>query len=287
MRDDFLPFCRPYISEEEIAAVGEVLRSGWITTGPKTAEFERRFRESVGSPAAVALSRRPPACTWLSKPTASGPGTRFDPVVDLGLHRQPDRARRRDPGLRRRRPGHLMAAPEDFEAKISDRTRAIIPVHFAGAAADMDPIRELAADSGYRGRRGRGPRRRHPVPGRAGRRRRYDRLLVPPDQEHHHRRGRHGLLRRRGADRASAPAEIPRPRRRTPTTAKTQGRAPQAEVLEPGYKYNLTDIAAAHRRSVSSTDCRRASTAASRARRALSRRCSPMSTRSCRSRVPG
>ena len=56
MRTTFLPFSRPSISEDDIAAVDAVLRSGWITTGPKCAEFESRFGEYVGSKGAVALA---------------------------------------------------------------------------------------------------------------------------------------------------------------------------------------------------------------------------------------
>jgi len=56
MRSEFLPFSRPAITEEDIAAVGEVLRSGWITTGQKCAEFEQRFCEYVGCQDAVGLS---------------------------------------------------------------------------------------------------------------------------------------------------------------------------------------------------------------------------------------
>ena len=55
-RADFLPFCRPSITDEEIRGVTEVLRSGWITTGPKAAEFEERFKSVTGSPHAVALA---------------------------------------------------------------------------------------------------------------------------------------------------------------------------------------------------------------------------------------
>ena len=56
MRSDFLPFSRPSITEDDIAAVADVLRSGWITTGLKTKEFEQRFSEYVGCPGAVALA---------------------------------------------------------------------------------------------------------------------------------------------------------------------------------------------------------------------------------------
>src|SRR4030042_6484465 len=55
-RSDFLPFSRPSISEKDIAAVVEVLRSGWLTTGSKTAEFEQAFCDYTGCAGAVALS---------------------------------------------------------------------------------------------------------------------------------------------------------------------------------------------------------------------------------------
>ncbi|MBK6899718.1 MAG: DegT/DnrJ/EryC1/StrS aminotransferase family protein [bacterium] len=56
MRDTFLPFSPPYIGDEEIAEVVDSLRSGWITTGPKTKRFEKEFAAYVGAPAALALS---------------------------------------------------------------------------------------------------------------------------------------------------------------------------------------------------------------------------------------
>src|SRR5438552_1395475 len=55
-RTDFLPFSRPSITEAEIAGVGEVLRSGWITTGKKAAQFEERFKAYTGCSQAVALA---------------------------------------------------------------------------------------------------------------------------------------------------------------------------------------------------------------------------------------
>jgi UDP-4-amino-4-deoxy-L-arabinose-oxoglutarate aminotransferase len=56
MRPEFLPFSRPSISEADIAAVGEVLRSGWITTGPRTEAFEDAFRSYVGCSRAIGLA---------------------------------------------------------------------------------------------------------------------------------------------------------------------------------------------------------------------------------------
>src|SRR5512146_2788556 len=56
MRSEILPFSKPSISEQEIAAVAQVLRSGWITTGPKATEFEKKFCDYVGCKGAVALT---------------------------------------------------------------------------------------------------------------------------------------------------------------------------------------------------------------------------------------
>jgi dTDP-4-amino-4,6-dideoxygalactose transaminase len=56
MRSEFLPFSRPTFTEEEISAVFDVLRAGWITIGPKSAEFEGRFTGYVGCGGAVALT---------------------------------------------------------------------------------------------------------------------------------------------------------------------------------------------------------------------------------------
>ncbi|RPH73310.1 aminotransferase class I/II-fold pyridoxal phosphate-dependent enzyme, partial [bacterium] len=74
MRTDFLPFSRPSITEEDIAAVAEVLRCGWITTGPRTTEFEQRFQEYVGCPGAVALSSATAGMHLALKALGIGPG---------------------------------------------------------------------------------------------------------------------------------------------------------------------------------------------------------------------
>ncbi|MGB2866015.1 MAG: aminotransferase class I/II-fold pyridoxal phosphate-dependent enzyme [Sedimentisphaerales bacterium] len=74
MRNEFLPFSRPSITEANIAAVGDVLRSGWITTGPKVAEFERRFCDYVGCPEAVALSSATAGMHLVLKALGIGPG---------------------------------------------------------------------------------------------------------------------------------------------------------------------------------------------------------------------
>ena len=74
MRNEFLPFSRPSITEAEIAAVDEVLRSGWITTGPKAAEFEQKFCDYVGCPESVALSSATAGMHLVLKALNIGPG---------------------------------------------------------------------------------------------------------------------------------------------------------------------------------------------------------------------
>ena len=149
MRDKFLPFSRPSITEEDIAAVAEVLRSGWITTGPKCAEFERRFWEYIGCTGAVALASATagmhlvlcalgigpgdevvtPSMTWVSTVNLIALAGATPVFADID----------RDT---------LMVSPDSVEECLTAKTRLIIPVHFAGAPVDMDPIRQIAAERG-------------------------------------------------------------------------------------------------------------------------------------------
>lgn len=245
MRSSFLPFSRPSITDGDIAAVGEVLRSGWITTGPRTAEFERRFADYVGCAGTVALASATagmhlalkalavepgdevitPSMTWVSTVNLTVLAGATPVFVDVD----------RDT---------LMVSADSIEPCLTDRTRVIVPVHFAGASVDMEPIRRLAAarriavvedaahalGTEYRkqriGSRGTSIFSFHPIKnmttGEGG-------MLCSDDPELLERIGRlkfHGL----GVDAYDR---------------HQQGRSPQAEVLEPGYKYNMTDITAA------------------------------------------
>jgi UDP-4-amino-4-deoxy-L-arabinose-oxoglutarate aminotransferase len=244
MRKDFLPFSRPSITDGDIAAVGEVLRSGWITTGPKTAQFEQEFCRYVGCPGAVALMSATagmhvtlkalgiglgdevitPSMTWVSTVNLIVLAGATPVFADID----------RDT---------LMITLGSVRSCLTDRTRLVIPVHFAGAPADMEPIRDLAASKGialvedaahaigteYKGerigRQGTSIFSFHPIKnittGEGGMFCSDDPQLV----DHVRRLKFHGL----GVDAYDR---------------QTQGRSPQAEVVEPGYKYNLTDIAA-------------------------------------------
>lgn len=243
MRNKFLPFSVPSIDEGDIAAVAEVLRSGWITTGPKSAEFEQKFAEFVGCPAAVGLTSATAGMHVAMKALNIGPGDEvitpsmtWVSTVNLTV-------------LAGAKPvfadvdrNTLMVSAEHIRPLITDRTKLIIPVHYAGAAVDMDPIRKLAKDKGiaiiedaahaagtyYKGKHvgttGTSIFSFHPIKnmttGEGGMFCSDDTGLV----ERIRRLKFHGL----GVDAFDR---------------QMQGRSPQAEVLEPGYKYNITDIA--------------------------------------------
>jgi len=245
IRAEFLPFCKPAITEAETNAVTEVLRSGWITTGRKAAEFEDRFRAYLGSSQAVAVASATGGMHVTLQALGVGPG---DEVITPSMTWvstvnliQMAGAR---PVFAEIDRDTLMVTPETIRACLTPRTKAIIPVHFAGAPVDLDPIRQLAREQGvaliedaahaagtrYRGQlvgnRGTAIFSFHPIKnmttGEGG-------MVCTDDNalaERVRRLKFHGL----GVDAFDR---------------QMQGRSPQAEVIEPGYKYNLTDIAAA------------------------------------------
>jgi UDP-4-amino-4-deoxy-L-arabinose-oxoglutarate aminotransferase len=241
----FLPFSRPSITAEDIAAVTKVLQSGWITTGSQSAELEKQFAATVGTQHAVALTSATAGMHLLLRALGVGPG---DEVVTPSMtwvstvnlialagatpvFVDVDR-------------DTLMTTADRVAAAITPRTKLIVPVHYAGASLDLQPLRELAAakriplvedaahaaGTEYRGKPtgsgGTAIYSFHPIKnlttGEGG-------LVTTDDAELAARLRRlrfHGL----GADAFQR---------------DTQGRAPQAEVIEPGYKYNLPDMNAA------------------------------------------
>ncbi|WP_312669967.1 UDP-4-amino-4-deoxy-L-arabinose aminotransferase [Pseudescherichia sp.] len=242
---DFLPFSRPAMGDDELAAVKATLDSGWITTGPKNQALEEAFCTLTGNQYAVAVSSATagmhitlmalgigagdeiitPSMTWVSTLNMITLLGATPVMVDID----------RDT---------LMVTPDQIEAALSSRTRAIIPVHYAGAPVDLDAIYALgerygipviedaahAPGSLYKGRhvgaRGTAIFSFHAIKNitcaEGG-------LIVTDDPQLAQRLRSlrfHGL----GVDAYDR---------------QTFGRAPQAEVINPGYKYNLTDINAA------------------------------------------
>jgi UDP-4-amino-4-deoxy-L-arabinose-oxoglutarate aminotransferase len=141
-RSEFLPFGRPDFSAEEIEAVARVMRSGWIGLGPETLAFEADLAAALGAPHVVAVS----SCTaalFLSLVVAGvGPG---DEVVvpSLTWCSTANAALYAGavPVFCDVDPRTFSATPETIAAQVTDRTRAVVPVHFGGLAVDVRDLR--------------------------------------------------------------------------------------------------------------------------------------------------
>ncbi|OLC75006.1 MAG: UDP-4-amino-4,6-dideoxy-N-acetyl-beta-L-altrosamine transaminase [Gemmatimonadetes bacterium 13_1_40CM_4_69_8] len=144
-RSTFLPFSTPTIGEEEIREVVDTLRSRWITTGPKAKRFESEFATYLQAPGALALSSCTAALHTALKTLGIGPGDEvittpmtFTATVNVIEHVG---AR---PVLADVEPDTLNIDAGEVEAAITPRTRAILPVHYAGHPVDLDALRALA-----------------------------------------------------------------------------------------------------------------------------------------------
>lgn len=145
-KQKIIPVFQPNYGRAEIEAITQVLKSGWIGLGPKTEEFEKRFADYVGAPYAIALNSAT-AALHLSL-LAAGIGKGDEVIV---------------PSLTFVSTAHavlyvgatvvfadveedtLCLSPDDVEKKITQRTRAIIPVHYGGHPCDMDQLRQIAS----------------------------------------------------------------------------------------------------------------------------------------------
>ncbi|HFI9138288.1 TPA: UDP-4-amino-4-deoxy-L-arabinose aminotransferase [Escherichia coli] len=242
---DFLPFSRPSMDDAELMALRDVLQSGWISTGPKNQALEEAFCRLTGNRHAIAVSSATGGMHITLVALGIGPGdevitpsqtwvSTLNMICLLGA----------TPVMIDVDNDNLMITPEAVAAAITPRTKAIIPVHYAGAPADIAAIRAVgrrygipviedaahAAGAYYQNHHvgwcGTAIFSFHAIKNIAcaegG-------LIVTDDDE---LAGRirslkfHGL----GAD---------------SWDRQSRGRAPQAEVISPGFKYNLADINAA------------------------------------------
>jgi dTDP-4-amino-4,6-dideoxygalactose transaminase len=148
-RAEFLPFAPPLIGEEEIAEVVDTLRSGWITTGPKTRRFEEDFAAYVGAPSALAVSSCTAALHTALVTLDVGPGDEVitTPLTFAASVNVIEHVRAR-PVLVDVEPDTLNLDPEAVGRAVTPHTRVILPVHYAGHPGELDPLRELAARRG-------------------------------------------------------------------------------------------------------------------------------------------
>jgi len=149
LRKKFLPFHQPFIGEEEIAEVIAALKSGWITTGPRTRAFEKKFGEYIGCPHAVGVNSCTAALHLALEATGVGEGDEvittpitFASTANVIVHQKAI------PTFVDVEPETLNINPDLIEEKINHRTKAIIPVHLAGHPCDMDKISDLARKYG-------------------------------------------------------------------------------------------------------------------------------------------
>jgi dTDP-4-amino-4,6-dideoxygalactose transaminase len=245
-RREFLPLSRPSIGDAEIEAVTACLRSGWITSGPRVAEFERRFADAVGAAHAVAVSSATAGLhvAFLVAGIAPGDEVVTSPLTWASTGNMILAVGAR-PIFADVDPATLNVDPAAAERALTSRTRAIVPVHFAGQPVDLDALRAIAARHGvaliedaahalgtsYRGRPiGGGSTAAvfsfHPIKaittGEGG--------MVTTDDTAFAERLR--LLRFHGITRDAW------------KRYGSQG-SPDYEIVELGYKYNMTDLQAA------------------------------------------
>ncbi|MGZ8321264.1 MAG: DegT/DnrJ/EryC1/StrS family aminotransferase, partial [Telluria sp.] len=148
----FLPFALPEIGAEEIAEVVSCLQSGWVTTGPKTRQFEQEFGNYLGGGVETVSVNSATAGLHLAlEALGIGPGDEVIlPTMTFTATAEVVRYLGAQPVLVDVDPVTLNLDCAAVEAAITARTRAVIPVHYAGLACDMDAILGVAAEHGLR-----------------------------------------------------------------------------------------------------------------------------------------
>ncbi len=242
MEEAFIPMSKPYIGNEEIEAVSEVLKSGWITTGPKSYEFESKFSSLTGAKQGLALSSGTAGMHLIFKALGISKGDEvITPSMTFASTINQIALAGAKPVFADIDYDTLLVRPEEIARLITKRTKAVIPVHFAGAPADMSAIESIAGNISiiedaahaigtyYKGRhigcRNLAVFSFHPIKnittGEGG--------MITGNDEELLRRIK--LLKFHGIERDAW---------------KRYGKAsdPSYDIIDPGFKYNMTDIQA-------------------------------------------
>jgi len=146
IRGEMLPYARQTIDDRDVAAVEAALRSDWLTTGPRVPQFERELAAATGAQHAIAFSSGTAALHGATAAAGLGPGDEAittpmtfaataNAVLYLGA----------EPRFADVDPGTLLNKPEAVRAAVTGRTRAILPVDYAGQPADYTRLRAIAA----------------------------------------------------------------------------------------------------------------------------------------------
>ncbi len=241
--NEFIPMSRPFLGKEEIDAVVAVMESGWITTGPKCQEFEEKFAEFTGAKQALTMSSGTAGMHLVLRALGIKEGDEvITPSLTFASTVNQIVLAGAKPVFADIDYDTLLINPEEVKRLISERTKAVIPVHFAGAPADMDVIEEAAGnipiiedaahaiDTHYKGRHigHKNPAvfSFHPIKnittGEGGMVTSSDQVVIQKLKS----------LRFHGIERDAW---------------KRYGKAsdPTYDIIDPGFKYNMTDIQAA------------------------------------------
>lgn len=150
---DFLPFALPEIGEEEINEVALCLRSGWVTTGPKTKQFESDFTAFLGGEGleSMAVNSATSGLHLALESVGVGPGDEvIVPTYTFTATAEIVRYLGATPVMVDVDEHTFNMTPESFSNAITERTKAVVPVHFAGLSCDMDPIIAIAKSHNIR-----------------------------------------------------------------------------------------------------------------------------------------
>lgn len=246
----FMPFALPEIGEEEIAEVVDTLRSGWVTTGPKAKRFEQAFAEFLNEPQieCIAVNSATAGLHLALEALGIGPG---DEVITtthtFTATAEVVRYLGADVVLVDIDPATLNIDPKLVEAAITPRTKAIVPVHYAGLAVDMLAILDIARKHGLRVVEDAA----HALPttlekeliGTLG----SDATVFSFYANKTMTTGEGGLLVTRNAELAKRAKVMRLHGMNRDAFDRFTAKVPSwyYEIVAPGFKYNLTDIAAA------------------------------------------
>jgi perosamine synthetase len=149
VRERLLPYGHQSIDDADIGAVTEVLRSDWLTTGPKVREFERAFAAATGAGEAVAVSSGTAALHGAMHVLGIGAGDEvIVPAMTFAASANCIAYQGGTPIFVDVDADALLIDPRDVEAKITSRTRAIVAVDYAGQPCDYDALKKIAQRNG-------------------------------------------------------------------------------------------------------------------------------------------
>lgn len=144
-REHFLPYCLPDVTDEEVNEVVETLKSGWLAKGPRTIEFEKQFANYVGAKYAIGMNSATAALHIALLAAGVGPGDEvittsmtFAASANTIIHTGAT------PIFADIDPVTGCIDPMEIRKKITPKTKAIVPVHYAGQACDLDEIYKIA-----------------------------------------------------------------------------------------------------------------------------------------------